>query len=1151
MAKKFILRKTTLPAQGSPSAAPRSPGEWFHSRGAAIHGPCSQAELKYATAAGGTLSPDGRVWRTDNPAQVPAGCIPWLFPDARPFEEPDTDPVPALTCPACHASFPPEDALFIAQHPDLPQDLLLGPGHAYRFRPSRFVPEGAAVDPLGETSIDTACPSCHTAMSPQIPADSKPAPMRPAPRDKSAPERLPPVLSTPEGVRKLVAEIRGILTRSGSARSVGDVVARQYAELCRRANARLALCQEFIRRGAISAAYDQAEQAPRLLELCADLPFPDLDQWGQLCARSRWALASAIDTSAVEELQACCLAAAPLEPVLQAFRRAVRRGRPEDSLRLLRTLWILDPGNDVWQQDVRTFESARQGKLFEDAEAAIHSNDLAALTPAARELLGPWASPPDPETLGILEAEFSRMRAEDAVRRGADLARQFAEACAVQDFAAAQAADAAYRALLAEGLFKPEADTLAAIESGRAWFEAETALHQANSAFAADLAALQAALDRPGDGETVERLLDTLRATGREIPPAARDAADRIVRQRRFRIALRRRLRLAGRVAAVVVPLLLVGIGIGRVALGNQRRSCCARLEQALRTDNLPAFDGVLEEMRQGTGRLFGGALTRYPPLAARIARRAELAARVQGRDSAYQRAIAGLQHAQAHGFDAPAVEVLGWIEGGNRAAKTLDQVAAIAQIETAWRADQRARLDQALTQLASVAPPAADLYATRPFAAATQEVARYCAQVDAAQGLLGAPAAEREKLAPVAAIASLCKSNLAARLSLLQTAGQAVHLDAYLDALVRYADRFTNDTLSVGLGTALDSRKQYRAALQSQFETQERPDAAAWIAARKAILDLRATPSLNDLRWVRRKDTGETAFVMGREKTEAGFRGTWAEAYTPLSGDKTPVFKRARITDDPLYNQGLSDQPSRPWRHTEWINDIVSRVVAIDRPAEGARFIEEQIRMVGNLPVWNGVDAPGTNDLPNVAFQVQFLVFFVEPMTRLSSLPEWQQMRTLLRNVDVPEANWICLKNGDVRRIDREGGRELRRIFGPTGLIACLDVRRAAQALTRQTPLVWAGWVDFGAPDQAHWKMRPPPEEACVLRPDPRHGMLLVRAGRPGAWLLPLIPGEPLLAWSDGAPTARRTAELARAFPQLDAATLIANTPAWYPHDP
>lgn len=272
MAKKFILRKTNRSAGGSPSATAQPTGEWIHSRGSVIHGPCSQAELKYATAAGGTISPDCLVWRTDNPARVPAACIPWLFPDARPFEEPVTDPVPPLTCLACHASFPPEDALFIAQHPDLPQDLLLGPGHAYRFRPSRFVPEGAALDPLGTASIDTACPSCHTATSPHVPAGSKPALTRPAPRDKSAPERLPPVLSTPEGVRKLVAEIRGILTRSGSARSVGDVVARQYAELCRRANARLTLCQEFIRRGAISAAYDQSEQAPRLLDLCADLP---------------------------------------------------------------------------------------------------------------------------------------------------------------------------------------------------------------------------------------------------------------------------------------------------------------------------------------------------------------------------------------------------------------------------------------------------------------------------------------------------------------------------------------------------------------------------------------------------------------------------------------------------------------------------------------------------------------------------------------------------------------------------------------------------------------------------------------------------------------------------------------------------------------
>ena len=83
------------------------------------------------------------------------------------------------------------------------------------------------------------------------------------------------------------------------------------------------------------------------------------------------------------------------------------------------------------------------------------------------------------------------------------------------------------------------------------------------------------------------------------------------------------------------------------------------------------------------------------------------------------------------------------------------------------------------------------------------------------------------------------------------------------------------------------------------------------------------------------------------------------------------------------------------------------------------------------------------------------------------------------------------------------------------------------------------------------HWKVQKQPSEAAVLRPNANREMTVVRAGISGAWLLPLIPGEPLLAWADGATTAQKTAELIRTLPHLDAASLAAATPAWYPHEP
>ena len=66
-----------------------------------------------------------------------------------------------ITCPHCWNVFPPDRALWIAQHPDLLGDSRLGADHAQRFLPTRFTLEGAAVDRQGFACHELACPNCH------------------------------------------------------------------------------------------------------------------------------------------------------------------------------------------------------------------------------------------------------------------------------------------------------------------------------------------------------------------------------------------------------------------------------------------------------------------------------------------------------------------------------------------------------------------------------------------------------------------------------------------------------------------------------------------------------------------------------------------------------------------------------------------------------------------------------------------------------------------------------------------------------------------------------------------------------------------------------------------------------------------------------
>jgi hypothetical protein len=66
-----------------------------------------------------------------------------------------------ITCPHCWESFPTEDVLWVSEHPKLLGDSRLGSNEQCRFLPSRFDVRGNALDAMGATCEELACPNCH------------------------------------------------------------------------------------------------------------------------------------------------------------------------------------------------------------------------------------------------------------------------------------------------------------------------------------------------------------------------------------------------------------------------------------------------------------------------------------------------------------------------------------------------------------------------------------------------------------------------------------------------------------------------------------------------------------------------------------------------------------------------------------------------------------------------------------------------------------------------------------------------------------------------------------------------------------------------------------------------------------------------------
>jgi len=88
-------------------------------------------------------------------------------PQSEVIEPPDANMARSLgllarvICAHCWHSFPPEQTLWVSQHSDLIGDAVLGPEKARRFLPSRFTPDGQAIDARGMACQTLACPRCH------------------------------------------------------------------------------------------------------------------------------------------------------------------------------------------------------------------------------------------------------------------------------------------------------------------------------------------------------------------------------------------------------------------------------------------------------------------------------------------------------------------------------------------------------------------------------------------------------------------------------------------------------------------------------------------------------------------------------------------------------------------------------------------------------------------------------------------------------------------------------------------------------------------------------------------------------------------------------------------------------------------------------
>lgn len=180
-----------VPSSGSTGA------QCYYRRSGSEHGPFTWDQLR-ELAAQGILHPKDLVWSGRDDNWLMADLVEGLITEDEPEPMPEPEAMDAapvedtkggedhndsgnrkkraaqtplvkqlkstrgdIVCPHCWHKFDVEDFLFIARHQDLIGDPVLGPEAQQRFLPSKFTPEGHAVDSAGLSCPDMACPRCR------------------------------------------------------------------------------------------------------------------------------------------------------------------------------------------------------------------------------------------------------------------------------------------------------------------------------------------------------------------------------------------------------------------------------------------------------------------------------------------------------------------------------------------------------------------------------------------------------------------------------------------------------------------------------------------------------------------------------------------------------------------------------------------------------------------------------------------------------------------------------------------------------------------------------------------------------------------------------------------------------------------------------
>jgi mono/diheme cytochrome c family protein len=307
-----------------------------------------------------------------------------------------------------------------------------------------------------------------------------------------------------------IVNIRSALMLMHPADRILAETAARYGAACALVNDRLRQSADLLRKGLRTEALQQAMIDPPVLDLFAQVDFPERESWLRYCQEQGLTQPPPLQDSLAVELNQAFAEADNLKEALRRHRTlALARAPLQRRLGVLWRLAKLDPLNAIWLKDVREFEKARLRELDDEVRLAAQRNDLPHLERLAQELAVPdWSEPPPSALLQRVRASRDRFLAQGARERLVQLEAYLSVAVAEGDRGKAKALHDQAAPLLGQVSFAPGDPLLQRLELAMHWVRERDARDQRQRQWEQACEFLEQTLDGRADPPTLATLAE-------------------------------------------------------------------------------------------------------------------------------------------------------------------------------------------------------------------------------------------------------------------------------------------------------------------------------------------------------------------------------------------------------------------------------------------------------------------------------------------------------------------------------------------------------------------------------------------------------------------------------------------------------------------